>query len=80
MIVEKADANTLVGEMGVFHAVRSVSRIARVNVFTVLSPLQICSGRKSVLEGYGEIIFRAWKETTGPCLLELETTCIQVSL
>ena len=39
---------------------------------------QIPSGRKTVLESYGEIIYRAWKETTGPCLLELETTCIQV--
>ena len=41
-------------------------------------PPQIPSGRKSVLDAYGEIIFRAWKEATGPCLLEVEATCIQV--
>ncbi len=41
-------------------------------------PAQIPSGRKPVLDAYGEIIFRAWKEASGPCLLEVESTCIQV--
>ena len=33
---------------------------------------QIPSGRKSVLEAYGEILYRAWRESTAACLLEVE--------
>jgi hypothetical protein len=40
---------------------------------------QIPAGRKSVLEAYGDILYRAWREGSGLCLLELEEF-IQVSL
>jgi condensin-2 complex subunit G2 len=33
---------------------------------------QIPSGRKSVLDAYGDILFRAWRECTGACLYEVE--------
>ncbi|CAL8463631.1 g3165 [Coccomyxa elongata] len=33
---------------------------------------QVPSGRKSVLEAYGEILYRAWRESTAACLLEVE--------
>lgn len=33
---------------------------------------QIPSGRKSVLDAYGEILFRAWRESTAASLLEVE--------
>ncbi len=33
---------------------------------------QIPSGRKSVLEAYGEILNRAWRESTAASLLEVE--------
>lgn len=33
---------------------------------------QIPSGRKSVLDAYGDILFRAWRDCTGACLYELE--------
>lgn len=39
---------------------------------------QIPSGRKSILETYGEILFKAWKVASGPCLYELEYNCVQV--
>ncbi|KAK3244146.1 hypothetical protein CYMTET_46231 [Cymbomonas tetramitiformis] len=38
---------------------------------------QIPSGRRSILEAYGEILFRAWRNATGPCLAELEYGCMQ---
>lgn len=39
---------------------------------------QIPSGRKSILETYGDILFKAWKVASGPCLYELEQNCVQV--
>lgn len=38
---------------------------------------QIPSCRKVVLEAYGEIVYRAWKDTAGGCLYEVETQLIQ---
>lgn len=38
---------------------------------------QIPSGRKAILDAYAEVIFRAWKEATGPCLLEVERELLQ---
>ena len=38
---------------------------------------QIVSGRKSVLDAYGEIIFKAWRAATGACLECIETHLIQ---
>ena len=38
---------------------------------------QIVSGRKSVLEAYGEIVFKAWRAATGACLERIETHLIQ---
>lgn len=38
---------------------------------------QIVSGRKSVLDAYGEIIFKAWRAATGACLERIETHLIQ---
>ncbi|GAX76009.1 hypothetical protein CEUSTIGMA_g3452.t1 [Chlamydomonas eustigma] len=48
-----------------------------VSELTVIVKNQIPSGRRTVLEAYGEIIFRAWREASGPCLLEVESSCIQ---
>lgn len=39
---------------------------------------QIPNGRRSILEAYGEILFRVWRNATGPCLAELEYGCMQV--
>ena len=33
---------------------------------------QIPAGRKSVLDAYGDVLYRAWREGSGLCLLELE--------
>ena len=33
---------------------------------------QIPAGRKSVLDAYGDILYRAWRDATGACLLEVE--------
>jgi len=33
---------------------------------------QIPAGRKSVLEAYGDVLYRAWREGSGLCLLEVE--------
>lgn len=38
---------------------------------------QIVSGRKSVLDAYGEIVFKAWRAATGACLERIETHLIQ---
>lgn len=38
---------------------------------------QIVSGRQSVLEAYGEIVFKAWRAATGACLERIETHLIQ---
>lgn len=38
---------------------------------------QIVSGRKSVLDAYGEIVFKAWRGATGACLERVETHLIQ---
>lgn len=38
---------------------------------------QIVSGRKSVLEAYGEIVFKAWRAANGACLERIETHLIQ---
>lgn len=49
--------------------------------FTLLLPLllQIPAGRRSVLDSYGEVILRGWREAVGACLPEIETSLIQVS-
>eukprot|EP00899_Mesostigma_viride_P008179 jgi/Mesvir1/17362/Mv08672-RA.1 len=39
---------------------------------------QIPAGRKSVLDAYSEVLLRAWKNIVGPCLVELEQSCVQV--
>jgi condensin-2 complex subunit G2 len=33
---------------------------------------QIPSGQRFALEAYGEILFRAWRDTVGPCAAEVE--------
>lgn len=33
---------------------------------------QISVGRKSVLDAYGDVLFRAWRDCTGACLVEVE--------
>lgn len=38
---------------------------------------QIPFGRKSMLEAYGEIIFRAWKAVEGECKYEIENGFLQ---
>ena len=38
---------------------------------------QVVSGRKSVLDAYGEIVFKAWRAATGACLERIETHLIQ---
>ena len=38
---------------------------------------QIASGRKSVLEAYAEVVFKAWRGATGACLERIETHLIQ---
>lgn len=51
------------------------------NVMCALMPPQIPGGRKSVLEAYGDIIFRAWKDSVAsPFQYEIEAACIQVHL
>jgi hypothetical protein len=42
--------------------------------------LQIPAGRRSVLDAYGEVILRGWREAVGPCLAEIEANLIQVSV
>ncbi|GIL77812.1 hypothetical protein Vretifemale_7305 [Volvox reticuliferus] len=34
---------------------------------------QIPSGQRFALEAYGEILFRAWRDTVGPCAAEIES-------
>jgi len=50
---------------------------AFVKELTAIIKNQIPAGRKSVLDAYGEIIYRAWTLATGACLLEVQLTCIQ---
>ena len=38
---------------------------------------QTVSGRKSVLEAYGEIVYKAWRGATGACLERIETHLVQ---
>ena len=38
---------------------------------------QLPSGRKSILESYGEVLYRAWRHAAGPCLIDLEHGCLQ---
>lgn len=38
---------------------------------------QIPAGRKSVLDAYGEVLYRAWAGAQGACLLEVQQGCIQ---
>eukprot|EP01119_Soliformovum_irregulare_P001617 TRINITY_DN11343_c0_g1_i1.p1 TRINITY_DN11343_c0_g1~~TRINITY_DN11343_c0_g1_i1.p1 ORF type:complete len:679 (-),score=214.77 TRINITY_DN11343_c0_g1_i1:86-2122(-) len=38
---------------------------------------QVPTSRKSILEAYGNIYYKAWKAASGPYLLKLEYTCIQ---
>lgn len=38
---------------------------------------QILSGRKSVLDAYGEIVYKAWRDATGACLERIENHLIQ---
>lgn len=40
---------------------------------------QISVGRKSVLDAYGDVLFRAWRDSTGLCLMEVENL-VQVRL
>ena len=48
-----------------------------VRELTAIVKNQIPAGRRSVLDAYGEILFRAWNTATGACLLEVQQTCIQ---
>ncbi|KAG8384279.1 hypothetical protein BUALT_Bualt04G0101900 [Buddleja alternifolia] len=46
------------------------------DVFAMIKS-QIPYGRKSVLEAYGEIVFRAWKAVEGECKYEIENGFVQ---
>lgn len=48
-----------------------------VRELTAIIKNQIPAGRKSVLDAYGEILYRAWTTATGACLLEVQHACIQ---
>ncbi|KAF5833222.1 condensin II non structural maintenance of chromosomes subunit-domain-containing protein [Dunaliella salina] len=51
--------------------------ISLVSDLTAVIKNQIPSGRKSALDAYGEIIFRAWKDSVGSATqFEIENTCI----
>jgi hypothetical protein len=51
-----------------------------MRVVLLIVVLQIPAGRRSVLDAYGEVILRGWREAVGPCLAEIETNLIQVCL
>ena len=38
---------------------------------------QLLCGRKSVLDAYGEIVYKAWRDATGACLERIENHLIQ---
>lgn len=40
---------------------------------------QVPGGRPGVLDAYADILFRAWRDASGACLYEVESTCLQVS-
>jgi hypothetical protein len=48
-----------------------------VRELTAIVKNQVPAGRRSVLDAYGEIIYRAWSSATGSCLLEIKESCIQ---
>lgn len=48
-----------------------------VRELTAIVKNQVPAGRRSVLDAYGEIIYRAWSMATGACLLEIKQYCIQ---
>ncbi|KAH7622404.1 putative Condensin-2 complex subunit G2 [Nannochloris sp. 'desiccata'] len=48
-----------------------------VGELTAIVKNQVPAGRRSVLDAYGEIIYRAWSSATGSCLLEIKEGCIQ---
>jgi len=50
---------------------------AFVGELTAIVKNQVPAGRRSVLDAYGEIIYRAWSSATGSCLLEIKEGCIQ---
>ncbi|KAI5083225.1 hypothetical protein GOP47_0002968 [Adiantum capillus-veneris] len=61
---------------------RFISFLFNINVqltkeLIVMVRSQIPFGRKSILEAYGDIIFRAWRTASGPCLQEIEDSCVQ---
>ncbi|MCO5567908.1 hypothetical protein L7F22_021604 [Adiantum nelumboides] len=61
---------------------RFISFLFNINVqltkeLIVMVRSQLPFGRKSILEAYGEIIFRAWRMASGPCLQEIEDSCVQ---
>lgn len=49
-----------------------------VRELTAIVRNQVPGGRATVLDAYGEVLFRAWRDAAGPCLLEVENDCIQV--
>ena len=49
-----------------------------VDILNACLLFQIPSGRRSVLEAYGEVLLRGWRHAVGPCLLEVENSLIQV--
>ena len=50
---------------------------AFVRELTAIVKNQVPAGRKSVLDAYGEVLYRAWSTATGACLLEVQQGCIQ---
>jgi hypothetical protein len=46
----------------------------------IASVVQIPAGRRSVLDAYGEVILRGWRDAVGPCVAEVENNLIQVML
>ncbi|XP_002980805.2 condensin-2 complex subunit G2 [Selaginella moellendorffii] len=49
-----------------------------VKELNALMHSQIPFGRKSILEAYGDILYRAWKGAAGEILVEIEKSCLQV--
>jgi len=52
----------------------SISFRPRDSVFarSLLFSSQVPSGRQSVLQAYSDVLFRAWRDAAGPCLLQVE--------
>jgi hypothetical protein len=51
-----------------------------VREFTAVVRSMAASGRRQVLDAYGDVVLRGWRSAQGACLHEIETTLIQDGL